>query len=90
MSKKLLDYIKESRTEAAEIEEIEFQVEESSNNTDQEIFMIKKELSQQKKAEKTAITANPFSASKLYEARTKIELLQRKLDGVNKIKEELF
>ncbi len=89
-TKKLIDYIKDSKQQNAEQIEMEEHVEQSSINTAQEILALKKELTQHKKAIQTAILASPFSASKLYEARSKSELAQRKYDAITKIKEELF
>lgn len=88
-TQKLADYVKAAR-ESKEEFDIEVHVEESAINTDTEILAIKKELNQYNTKIKEAITATPFSASKLYEVRMKKELLERKYKAIIEIKKELF
>jgi hypothetical protein len=66
------------------------EIQQANINTQQEILDLKLQISKQQQVTKTALLANPFSASKLYATRKEEELLQRKLNALEEILIELF
>jgi len=86
---KLLDFLKSLKATGEE-KQLERQAKQGGINTQQEILDVQNQLDQQDQKIDQALSANPFSASKLYEVRIHKQLLQKKLDGLNEIYKELF
>lgn len=86
---KLIEILKQSK-ENGEQKQFERQAKQAHINTQQEILDIQNQVETQDQKIEQALLANPFSASKLYEARTCKELLTRKLSALQEIQKELF
>lgn len=86
---KLIDILKSSK-ENGEAKQLDRQAKQANINTQQEILDIQNQIEQSDAKIEQVILANPFSASKLYEARMNKELLERKLKAINEILKELF
>ena len=85
-SKKLIDILSEENS----TQELKLQVEDSKINTDSEINAVKKDINKQEKEINTILREVDFSASKLYNARLRLTLLNNKLEGLTNISSELF
>ena len=86
---KLIDILKKSK-ENPEGGQLERRSKQASINTQQEVLDIQSQIESQDAKIEQVLIANPFSASKLYEARMNKELLERKLKAINEIQVELF
>lgn len=73
-----------------ESEEKAFRIEQAKINADQELFDLKKEISNQQKNINDSLRAEPFSLAKVYQEKTKLELLERKLTEMSEIHKQLF
>lgn len=86
---KLIEVLRNSKTTNEEAALVH-QSKQAHINTKQEILDFESKLNSQDQVIEAAITANPFSASKLYVARMEKELMQRKYDALVAIEKELF
>lgn len=86
---KLIDILKSSK-ENGEAKQFERQAKQANINTQQEVLDIQSQIELADAAIEKVLVANPFSASKLYEARMNKELLERKSKAINDILKELF
>ena len=71
-------------------EELDFSIEEASQQVDADLTATKKELSSAKKQLKDAFRANPINVSSIFDAEDKIEGYEAGLKRLNKFKEERF
>lgn len=84
--KKLIDILKDDN----QVSDLELHVDQCKINTEQESVTLRAEINKQKKIINGVYREENFSASKLYTERLKLELMEKKLDGLNAILKELF
>lgn len=84
--KKLIDILKED----TQVSDLELHVDQCKINTEQEIVTLRGEINKQKMVIGNVYKDTNFSASKLYTERLKLELLEKKRDGLEAILKELF
>jgi len=71
-------------------EELDFSIEEASQQVDADITATKKELSTAKKQLKSSLRSNPIDVKGIFDAEDKIEGYEAGLKRLNKFKEERF
>jgi hypothetical protein len=76
--------------EEIDLEELDFSIEEASQQVDADITATKKELSNAKKQLKAALRANPIDVKQIFEAEDKIEGYEAGLKRLNNFKSERF
>lgn len=88
-STKLIDILRNAK-ETNEETTLKARAKQANINTQQEILNLEGQIHAQDGVINSALQANPFSASKLYEARKMKELMERKLAALKEIEKELF
>lgn len=88
-AKKLIDFIKDKEANMEDFN-LKYKATEGENNSRKEILEIEKEINDQTKVINDIYHSSSFSISRLYEAETRMALLNKKLEWIKEKFAELF